>query len=354
MHESRAPRHRSARATGRPGSASALMCAAGAAALAAAARARAALSAARAARWLRDRRAIAAQQPRAVLSRARRGRSATRCCASTSAIWASACSSSRARGGARSRRCGARVRIEGLEHSSAARAGGRGVLVVSGHFTTLELCGRLMCDHVPLAGMYRPHAQPAMEWAVKRGRLRYAAAMFTERGGARRRCATSSRAACCGTRPTRTGAAGQRVRAVLRPAGGDSLTSTHQLARLSAARGGAVLPRAATARGYVLRLWPALPDFPSTDATADTARVMAAIEAMVRAAPSAVPVDPPPLQAPAGRGGRPTPEPAAKARRHAAASAGADALPSVCYSRASRLPAYSAASSSVSPPQNVE
>jgi len=72
------------------------------------------------------------------------------------------------------------LEIEGLEHMQAARAGGRGVIVVSGHFTTLEVCGRLLCDHVPLAGMYRPHAQPAMEWAVKRGRLRYAAAMFTK------------------------------------------------------------------------------------------------------------------------------------------------------------------------------
>src|SRR3546814_974884 len=70
------------------------------------------------------------------------------------------------------------IEVEGLEHIAAARAGGRGVIVVSGHFTTLEVCGRLMCDHVPLSGMYRPHAQPAMEWAVRRGRARYAAAMF--------------------------------------------------------------------------------------------------------------------------------------------------------------------------------
>ena len=61
----------------------------------------------------------------------------------------------------------------------AAQAGGRGVIVISGHFTTLELSARLMCDYAPLAGMYRPHATGAMEWAVKRGRLRYATAMFT-------------------------------------------------------------------------------------------------------------------------------------------------------------------------------
>ncbi|MGO4776984.1 lipid A biosynthesis lauroyl acyltransferase, partial [Lysobacter sp. 2RAB21] len=64
------------------------------------------------------------------------------------------------------------VRIEGLELLDEVRAAGRGVLMISGHFMTLEMCGRLMCDHLPLAGMYRKHRNPVMEWAVKRGRLR--------------------------------------------------------------------------------------------------------------------------------------------------------------------------------------
>ena len=38
--------------------------------------------------------------------------------------------------------------------------------------------------------------------------------------------------------------------------------------------------------GYTLKLSPAFEDFPSSDATADTARVIAAIEAMVREAPT--------------------------------------------------------------------
>ena len=38
--------------------------------------------------------------------------------------------------------------------------------------------------------------------------------------------------------------------------------------------------------GYTLRLSPPFAGFPSTDATADTARVVAAIEDMVRAAPA--------------------------------------------------------------------
>jgi len=177
------------------------------------------------------------------------------------------------------------LQVEGLEHMEAARAGGRGVIVISGHFTTLEICGRLLCDHVPLAGMYRPHAQAAMEWAVKHGRLRYAAAMFgrDELRPALRHLKQGGLLWFAPDQDTRRGDS-VFVPFFGRPA--SSLTSTHQLARLS---GAAVLAFAHVRRpdgGYTLRLSPAFADFPSEDAVADTSRVMAAIEDMVRAAPA--------------------------------------------------------------------
>jgi KDO2-lipid IV(A) lauroyltransferase len=177
------------------------------------------------------------------------------------------------------------LRIEGLEHLEAARAGGRGVIVVSGHFTTLEICGRMLCGHVPLAGMYRPHAQGALEWAVKRGRLRYAVAMFgrEELRPAIRHLKAGGVLWFAPDQETRRGES-VYVPFFGRPA--SSLTSTHQLARLS---GAAVLAFAHERRedgGYTLRLSPRFEGFPTDDATADTARVMAEIEAMVRAVPA--------------------------------------------------------------------
>lgn len=177
------------------------------------------------------------------------------------------------------------LRVEGLEHLAEARAGGRGVILVSGHFTTLEVCGRLMCDHAPLAGMYRPHAQPPLEWAVKRGRLRYAAAMFgrEELRPAIRHLKAGGVLWFAPDQETRRGDS-VFVPFFGRPA--SSLTSTHQLARLA---GASVLAFAHERRddgGYTLRLSPAFDRIPTADATADTARVMQAIEAMARAAPA--------------------------------------------------------------------
>jgi KDO2-lipid IV(A) lauroyltransferase len=177
------------------------------------------------------------------------------------------------------------LRVDGLEHLTAARANGRGVIVVSGHFVTLEIAARLMCAYAPMAGMYRPHSAGAMDWAVKRGRLRYGSAMFTreELRPALKHLKSGGLLWFAPDQDTRRGDS-VFVPFFNRPA--YSLTSTHQLVRLS---GAAVIAFTHVRRddgGYTLKLSPPFADFPSNDAVADTAKVMAAIEAMVREAPA--------------------------------------------------------------------
>ena len=175
-------------------------------------------------------------------------------------------------------------RVEGLETLAEFRRQGRGVLLLSGHFLTLEICGRLLCRHIELAGFYRRHEQPALEWAVKRGRSRYAVAMFARE---------ELRAA---VRHVKQGgvlwyAPDQDIRgkdSVFAPFFGitaNSFAATHHLARLT---GAAVVPffhhRDGAGR-YVLRIGAPLQDFPTDDVVADTAAVNALIEQMVREAP---------------------------------------------------------------------
>ncbi|WP_374012322.1 LpxL/LpxP family Kdo(2)-lipid IV(A) lauroyl/palmitoleoyl acyltransferase [Pseudoxanthomonas koreensis] len=179
---------------------------------------------------------------------------------------------------------GVQARIEGLEQLHALQAQGRGVLLVSGHFMTLEMCGRLMCAHVPLAGMYRRHRNPVMEWAVKRGRLRYATAMFANndiRGAIRH----LKRGGMLWYAPDQDMRGKDTVFAPFFGVPASTITATHQLARLT---GCAVVPFFHRREGgrYVLRVAPPLQDFPSQDVVADTTRVNAAIEAMVREAPA--------------------------------------------------------------------
>ena len=178
----------------------------------------------------------------------------------------------------------ATARLEGLEILQRLQADGRGVLLVSGHFMTLELCGRLLCDHVPLAGMYRKHRSPVMEWAVLRGRLRYASAMFGN-GDTRAAIRHLKRGGVLWYAPDQDMRGKDTVFAPFFGIPAATITATHQFARMT---GCAVVPFFHRREGdrYVLRVGEPLAPFPTEDAVADSTAVNAAIEAMVRAAPS--------------------------------------------------------------------
>ncbi len=177
-------------------------------------------------------------------------------------------------------------RITGLEHLRAAQAEGRGVLLVGAHFSHLELCARLIAQQVPLAGLYREHGSPVFEWAIKRRRLRYARAMF----GRRELRATVRHLKQGGSlwyAPDQDMRGKDSVFAPFFGIPASTITATHHLARMSGARVIAFHHRRLDGTdGYEIRLDPPLPDFPGTDEIADTARINAEIEAMVRAAPT--------------------------------------------------------------------
>jgi KDO2-lipid IV(A) lauroyltransferase len=177
------------------------------------------------------------------------------------------------------------TRFEGVEHIERELAAGRGVILLSGHFLTLELCGRVLCTRVPVGGLYRRHDNPVLEWAVKRGRLRYASAMYA-REELRPALKHLKGGGMLWYAPDQDMRGKDAVFAPFFGIPASSITATHQLARLS---GAAVIAffhrRRDDGHGYEIRIEAPLADFPSADPVADTARVNALIERMVREAP---------------------------------------------------------------------
>ncbi len=174
--------------------------------------------------------------------------------------------------------------MSGLEHLRSAQQTGRGIILISAHFTTLEMAARLLGQHCEFAGLYRPHDAPALEWAVSKGRGQYTQAMFT-RDELRPALKHLKAGGVLWFAPDQESRRGESVFVEFFGNPAWSLTSTHQLARMANAH---VLPffhRRHDDGTYELEIGAAFTEFPSTDETADTARVMAALESMIRRAP---------------------------------------------------------------------
>lgn len=175
--------------------------------------------------------------------------------------------------------------IIGANHLETFIAKKQGVLLVAGHFTALDMGGKILCSQFPVAGMYRPHKHPLTEYIVTKSRLKYADKMF-KRDELRGIVKHLKSGGVLWYAPDQDYRRGQSVFAKFFGHTASTITATHQLARLS----GCKVMFFSVLRNkqkpyYTLELSPALEDFPTKDALQDTQRINDGIENMVKKSP---------------------------------------------------------------------
>jgi KDO2-lipid IV(A) lauroyltransferase len=177
------------------------------------------------------------------------------------------------------------AQIEGREHLEAAKALGRGVILLTAHFTPMEMAGRVLASVTPVGFLYRPTRNEALAYALQRFRTGYGGHPIP-RDDIRAFIGALRNQECVWYAPDQSyrkkGA--EMVRLFGIAAATNTLTS-----RLARVTGAPVLPyfvhRLPGTQGYRAVIHPPLENFPSDDAVADTERFNHLIEAQVRLAP---------------------------------------------------------------------
>jgi KDO2-lipid IV(A) lauroyltransferase len=177
------------------------------------------------------------------------------------------------------------TRVEGRQHLDDALARGKGVILLTGHFTTLEIGGRLSGLLATLNGVYKKAHNPMFNAVMRHYRATYGEHLIENK---------DVRAIVRGLRKGRAtwfapdqDFADQDI--VFAPFLGGTATTLTATARLAQMTGAAVVPfyprRLPDGEGYQLVILPALENFPEGDKLRDAARVNRALEDMVRANP---------------------------------------------------------------------
>lgn len=177
-------------------------------------------------------------------------------------------------------------RFEGWEHVERALAGGKGVLLLSAHFTPLEIGARFFKLRNPIHAMYKPNRNVVVEH-VQSGRRRHHYGTLIPMDDVRGLLRSLKANVPVWYAPDQ-GFLGKGMLMV--PFFGidaPTNTATSRLARMS---GAPVVPffihRLPGTEGYLVRFLPALDAFPTDDVAADAERINHLIEAEVRQFPA--------------------------------------------------------------------
>jgi len=178
-----------------------------------------------------------------------------------------------------------RVSIHGREHLEQALAGGRGALLVGGHFTALEVGYAVLEALTPRAScMYRPQRNAMMDVIIRRGRYRFAKHQIS-RDNVRALVRTLRDGYAVGYLPDQTYLGNQSE---LIPFFGEPAVTNTATSKLVAISDCTMLPyffRRLPSGDYRVDIGPPLAGFPSGSPRRDAERLFGLLEDYIRLAP---------------------------------------------------------------------
>ncbi len=177
-----------------------------------------------------------------------------------------------------------RHRLIGREHLERAIAAGKGAVVLTAHFTTLELCGRYMSEEFAMGCLYRDPNNPvlAAQMRIQRHSHMKIAVPFDDLKGLIRALRAGWAIWYAPDQGKRS-----KMSEILPFFGVPAITNT-ATSKLAEMTGAAVVPYFAKREAdhsYTLTILPPLENFPTADASADAIRVNQLIEHHIREAP---------------------------------------------------------------------
>ena len=178
-----------------------------------------------------------------------------------------------------------KVTYEGLEHLTKALEQGKGVLLLNGHFTTLEIGGRLLAQKIPFHMVYRAHKNPLIEKTMSSSRERWIGKAIDRRDI--RQTLRSLKA----NHPVWFGPDQDygKKHSVFVPFMGvmaATVTGTSRIAKLSGAPVVPYLARRTGNHGYHVIVFPPLEGFPGDDLEQDAIRINQWFEEQIRKEPA--------------------------------------------------------------------
>jgi len=175
--------------------------------------------------------------------------------------------------------------LDGLEHLEAALTRGKGVILLSAHFTPLEMGSRFLTQKVKIHGAYRPHENPVIEFFMKRSREAHAEKAIS-RDAIRQMIRSLKQNKPVWFAVDQNFGHKNSVFAKFFNIPAATNTATARLAKMT---GASVVPffvrRLPNAQGYQVILQPALENFPTGDNIVDAETVNYLIEQQARQAP---------------------------------------------------------------------